>query len=168
MTIVSRSELHELLKHIPPNTQASVKISTEPKMRKTNNPYFNNVKKITTMNVVLNFNYETAVNQQRELEGNPRHFKALPRIWGERIPSTCFVEYKGKTYLEMQVIGSTETQFINKTTNEKIEDTVIGPFLIPPNSNMNHQGVRKEIVLRDVLLENVLEIYWDGEHHFVK
>ena len=147
----------------------TITTETEPKMRKTNNPYFGNVVKRSTANVTMNFSYENAVNNQRVREGNGQDFVAQPRKWGEKIPGTCFVTHNNQMYMEVKYNAApSNIEYFLKSTGETIAKDMLTTWLQESNSNAEHQGVEKEIVLRDVKLVNVKELKMNGEHYIVK
>lgn len=166
--LITSEELKNILANIKGATMATVTTITEPSMKKTNNPYlYLGVKKITTINCTINFIYANSVNNQRKKEGQPQDFSPHPRKWGQRIQRTPLIEHKGEYYLEIKPNG--KPQDITYTLN----GTIIGKkelekFLYEKKSNAVHQGVKKEIIVRDVKLSNISQIKMLGKLYIVK
>lgn len=161
-------ELQVLLAQVRTSTFATITTVTEPKMNKKGNPFYGRTKKRATSNVTLNFNYANSVNNQRnkeaDLDKEPEIFVPHARKWGERIDGTCLVQHKGEVYAEMKFNGkpSNIEYFVDGQLTEKKE---LALWLTEPKSNAEHQGVEKEIILRDVKLSNIAEIKLKGEQY---
>ena len=87
LTLSSRKMNTKLVKGVLETTEV-------PMIRR--NP-FGKVFAITKTNVILNGDYEAAVNAQRAVEGKPQDFKAGQRVWGKTV-SPAIVERDGKQY----------------------------------------------------------------------
>lgn len=61
---------------------------TKPKLSGGKKCPYAGVEKISTVNGMINFNYENSVNNQREREGNEEVFESAPRQWGKRLYET--------------------------------------------------------------------------------
>lgn len=167
--IISSAQLTKILMDTKGATFATIVTETEPTMRKTNNPLFDKVVKQSRMNVTLNFNYENSVNSQRAKEGADTDFEASPRKWGERIKGTMLVSHKGMVYVEAKMNGKPqETVYLHKDTRNVISKEAIDDFLPKPKSNKDHQGVEKEIILRDFMITSIKEIAIKGTHYVVR
>lgn len=165
----STQQLSGILLAIKGAKMLTVTIETEPKMRKTNNPHFGNVTKRTTMNVTMNFIYANSVNSQRTKEGNDEVFVPKARKWGEKIPGTCFVMHNGMMYMEVKANGAPQSvEYFLNDTGANIDKSEIAFYLQESNSNAEHQGVEKEIILRDIKIMNVKECKVNNIHYIVK
>jgi hypothetical protein len=150
----------------------SIVARTDARLKKTDNPLALPVWKVSRVNGVVNFNYASAVNRQRgrefdEADGEAFElFEPEPRKWGVRLKGLPFVQHKDQVYLEMKVERSLgyayEDNNGNPLTNEQVE-----PFLPKASSNADHQGVDREIILRDYNLKNILQITFLGETYNV-
>lgn len=165
---ISNAQLQAMLLAVKGARMATITMETEPAMRKTNNPYYGNVTKRTTMNITMNFSYENSVNNQRTKEGSDNTFQASPRKWGERIPGTCFVTHKGFTYMEVKANGAPQsTEYFLTDNGQPIAKADLELYLQEKSSNAAHQGVEKEIILRDIKITNIREIKINGGHFIV-
>lgn len=151
-----------MLEGIKGATFATLVTSTEPELKKTGNPY-TDVRKVSRVNVCLGFQYENAVNRQREREGNDEEFVSAPRSWGRKI-SPMFVEHKGKLYLETKVEKSLSTTYLSK--GREISSDDIAPFL-RSRSGSGRQETEKAIVVRDYSLESILSLTVGGQDYTV-
>lgn len=166
-TPISFAKLTKILFDVVGHKFLTITTETEPKMRKTNNPYFGKVKKVVTSNVSMNFDYSTVVNNRLNKEGKEKTFVAKPRVWGERIPNTCFIMHNDAMYVELHYKSEPSSTKFFLDGNE-IEKTLIQEFLQEPNSNAEHQGLDKEVILRDVKISNIKEVKINGFHYVVE
>jgi uncharacterized protein YijF (DUF1287 family) len=128
----------------------TIHAETVPDMRKTDNPYFDNLVKRSAVNGVINWVYESAVNRQRVREDLTPDFSAFPRKWGQRINGTPLVEHKGNYYLEMKVQSASALYFVG---TKEVSHNDVSDWLRPPSKH--RQGVSREVILRDYALENI-------------
>ena len=161
ITRITRNELILRLARIAGATFATLKTETEVKMNKTNNPYYGRVTKTGEMNVTLNFIYANSVNNQRTKEGNDEVFVPHQRKWGVRIEKTPFVEHNGKMYLEAKCNAAAKNvqYFLDGILIDKAQ---IEAFLPVVKSGAEHQGVEKEIIVRDFAMESIRGINFGG------
>ncbi len=171
---IDLAELQVALARIPHATPATIVAVTNARMNKTakvdgqkiENPYFGNIKKRVISNVFIGVIYENSVNKALEKEGKEATFKVSPRKWGRRIEGTCLVEHKGKWYLETRFLHSTSPEYFHN--GQPIDKEKIEKFFPKSRSNATHQGLEKEIVLRDYSLESIKEIKVMGNHYIIK
>ena len=164
---ITRAQLTKILMVIKGAKFGTVTIETEPKMRKTNNPYFGNVIKRSSCNYCMGFNYTNSVNNQLKKENKEQTFVAQPRKWGERIDGTCLVLHQNNLYLELKPTGKPQsTEFFLISDNSQIEKDTIQDFLQEPNHS-TIQGTDKEILVRDVKVSNIKEIKINGYHYII-
>lgn len=179
--IITQTEFAELLRTHKGASAVSITTETEPKMRKTNNPYFGRVKRIARRSGMLGASYENAVNRQREREGIASEFKA-ESLWGgagEPVGGSL-VRHKTNgglyavffpTYTDEQgkPIASDDCWTLD---NIRVGDgdpklTEIKSFL-SGSSESPKQGVEKAIAWRVVKLENVCELRYKGEVYTIR
>lgn len=153
------SQLVELLLASKGAKILTLETETQPKMRKTGNPFLGAVK-VAQVNCVVNFNYANSVNKQRVREDKEADFEAEPRKWGERIQGTPIVEHKGQYYLEAKIENSKSKFILN---GQEIPEDQIQPYLY--SSKSSRQGVEKEVKLRDFKLDSVKGIKYQGKHY---
>jgi len=142
-------------------TGISIDTVTEPKMRKTNNPYFGRITKHCTMNGMIGFDYENSVNNQASREGKKTR-KAKPRAWGVLTADRIFVTHKDEYYLQVKVQSLSDTPVYFDGDTE-IDKEVIKPFLVESSGKSSTQAdIEKEVIVRDVKMSNVKEMRFAG------
>ena len=161
MTTITLTELLSLLACTRGARFATITAVTDARLLKTGNP-FGQVNKRSRFNAVINHRYENSVNNQRAREGNEAEFTAKPRKWGTRFPGTPFVTHKGRAYLDCGIQRSLSCEYITDKGRTLTPDDV-KPFQSDKGSNAEHQGVEKEIILRDYGVDTIESIAIDGE-----
>lgn len=143
--------------------------STEPKMRKTNNPFYGRVRKVSrVVNSALGYDYETYVNARLERADLPSEFKASPLPWGEWVEGYegIVISHKGKTYLRMTILPNTTakpTYMVDGRVATDEELAVIKTFLQEP-SYSNKQAAcglveqSAQVSVRAYAVENIISI----------
>jgi len=161
MKVITQADLLTTLNAIRGATFATIISETDPKLKKTGNT-LGPVRKVSRVNVCLGFQYENAVNRQRDREDLESDFEAKPRQWGVKI-SPMLVEHKGRIYLETKVEKSLDCHFIDAEGN-KIPFEIVKPFL-PTRSQNSRQATEKEVIVRDYALDSILTIAFKGEKY---
>ena len=162
-------QILKVLQDIKGAKMVTIVTETEPKMRKTNNPYAENITKRVMQNVVINFDYKKRVNRQLLKEGKQETFTPKPRKWGERIAGTCMIFHNNQVYVEIAPNGRPQSvEYFTIDNHTPVAKSELIQFLQEPNSNAEHQGVEKEIILRDIKVSNIKELKYKGIHHIVK
>ena len=152
---------------------------TEPKMRKTNNPFYGRVKKATFMrNVAIGYNYENVVNNRLERQGNERSFvceKPNGKTWLINGLILCADKDETKKYLRTTMRPNMTTHVVylldeRVVTNKDIE-AEIKSFMpkSAPSKKQSECGLSDEnqVVVRDFTVENVLALV-QGEKRYFK
>jgi len=165
MRTLSAADLAKLLSGIKGATFATIVTNTDARV-KAACPFGRNVRKVSRVNVTLGFQYENAVNRQREREDSEPDFKAEPRKWGERVPGTFLVRHdSGKLYLETKVERSLGHEYRDAAGN-LIPADAIAPYL-PTKSGSGRQEVEKTILVRDYALDSIKGLTIKGEDFVV-
>jgi hypothetical protein len=144
---------------------------TEPAMRKKGNPYVGDLFKHAVVNAMIGWHYATSVNRQRIREsevGDSNHhpeFKPRKRKWGERVGP--FVVHEGLVYLEAK-IERTIGHIYKNAAGEVVPESEVKPWLKDRGSCAGHQGVEREIILRDYAIDSITEITFAGTHHVIE
>jgi hypothetical protein len=176
---ISQAKLYKLLADIKGAKFATIVSETVVRMNKMSravegesrvmNELHDLVIKRCASNVTINFIYANAVNNQLKRENKDTDFVPHSRKWGERVEGTSLVIHDNKIYLETKMNGAQPqyVEYYHAQTNRIVEYSEIEPFLPPRKSNAEHQGVAKEIVVRDFLLTSIKEIRVDGVHYII-
>lgn len=176
---ITQAEFIEKMKNLKGSTFATITTFTTPSnLRKTDNPFYDkdtkfmDVVKAVTYQVIINFNYENSVNNQRGRENNTlkQPFEAKERSWGTRVPGTnCLIQHNNKFYLETKLQKAfDEALWLRKSTAEIIDPSEITPFVPEKRSNAEHQGVDNEIIIMSPALESIREIKVGGHHYLIQ
>lgn len=159
---ITRSKALELLKTLRGgNTFVGVTATTVPKMRKTDNPYWGNVKKTASVSGCLLHDYEANVNAQRVREGQPADFVAQASKWGQKIPGTCLLTHTpaGQTvekhYLDLRILKTIRSRLFQN--GKRISNDAIKPWQTPRKESAK-QNLRKEIIIRRYSFDNIRRI----------
>lgn len=162
MKLITRAELITLIKSIKGATFATITLSTDPTMRKTNNPFHGMVKKVAIHNVCLNFNYENSVNRQREREDKIADFEAQS-TWGVH-ESPAIVVYKDQTYLQAKLEKTLNFMYVSTIDRKPVDASQLEEFL-PKRSEMANQGVNETIKTIKPKIDNIVAISVKGEDY---
>jgi hypothetical protein len=101
MKTITRTSLVNLLNERGGATPVTILTVTEPKLRKTGNPFAKvGVERETRRNGFVGGSYESIANNKREREGGDRDFTAEPLPWGQHA-GRFFITHKGQTYLKL-------------------------------------------------------------------
>ncbi len=158
-------------------------------------PFDYELVKISYINGIINFDYSTAVNKQREKEAaeklgltlivfrekvkkgeiiTPEVFVSQLRKWGTRLPDSPFVSHVLKTgehklYLEVKIERSIAHQYYQPSQSKIYNDEIVKPFLnSKSNKTKELQDVEKEIILRDYWVKNIAAIVIEGKGYFIQ
>lgn len=162
MKTISKSELIERINEVKGTTIVSIDVVTEPRMRKTDNPYLGAMKTVS-LSGVINFDYENTVNKQLQREGKEPEFKAQERAWG--VHEGNWITHKGEYYMQVKVQGASEPVYYYKGC--ELPKTALQPFLQESSKPHTQESVEKEVVVRDVKLSNIKVIRALGDEYLV-
>jgi hypothetical protein len=170
---VTVQELAEILKkHCKGATFASAIIDTEPKMRKTDNPYYGRVRKINRISGILNFNYDEGVRRRLEKEGkNPDEFVGGSSwhkpvtVDGKFTPLAAHKDNPDQLYLRVAVQHTDKPEYF--FDGKPIDKKQIESF-IPERSHYQNQNLEEPYRFIAPSLNNVREINIGGEKYIIK
>jgi hypothetical protein len=140
---------------------------TVPAMRKTGNPFYGKVWKVTDLHGQAGFHYINSVNNQLEREGKERNADVKPRQWGQRIKGTPLVEHTNKAgvhrlYLEAKCERIASVYYVDAYGVE-VDKADLAPWLQARSAKSSTQAnVDAEIILRDYALDSIAWIKIDG------
>lgn len=157
-------------------TAVCIVTQTQPKMRKTNNPFFGRVTRIASRSGMLNASYENAVNRQRAREDHPEagEFNAAA-LWngkGEHV-SPAIVRHtgSGEEYLVFYPTRTTEdgkpiaNQDLWLLDGQPVDGETLAAIMtfVQAPGESRKQETDKQISWRTVKLENVKQVTMGGE-----
>lgn len=190
--ITDSNALLSLLLQPNPNTKgayiAALETVTIPKwLQKHRNTfqtrptYFDDIKYFAHTNVMGNWVYENAVNNQRQREGvddedSPR-WEAQPLPWGYRMildgKSTPFIIHQpigqpaAKIYFQARQLSVQDSYFFDQKTGQKIDNSVVEPYL-GEKPKSNRQGIENTIQVRTYHIESIQAVIYSGIRYEVK
>ena len=143
--------------------------STEPKMRKTNNPFYGRVRKVSkVVNSALGYSYETYVNARLERKSLAGDFKAMPLPWGQWVNGyeNEVIENKGKLYIRVTILPNTiakPTYYVDGRLATEDEMAVIRTFLQEPSfsdrqADKGLTDLEEQVMVRAYALDNIISI----------
>lgn len=162
MKQITKQELIERINNVKGTTIVSIDIESEPRMRKTDNPYIGATKSVTLSGVV-NFSYENAVNNQLEREDKERNFKSQERAWGTYDGN--WITHKGSHYLQIKVQASSDPIYM--FDGNEIDKNTIKDFLYESKKAHTQEELDKEVVIRDVKIDNIKKIRAFGDEYII-
>lgn len=155
---LTTNELTQILMTQNIGTFCFLHMETKVRMKKTNNPYFDRVKKITKGNILIGNSYEKRV--QNETENS--EFKSEKCNVGEHI-SKCVLhnDNTGKDYLQYEwfegVIPKSEYIFEGDPIEKMMFQSYMNTYT-PNKYGVNFQSVT---------IENIKECHVHGNHYIV-
>lgn len=142
---------------------------TEPRMRKTNNPYFGRVQKVTRLaNVAIGYNYENVVNSRLAQEGKDQlHFTAQKpngKSWVKGFENLFLVADKdpSQEYLRTTMRKNTKPTTMYLVDGKQATDAEVAEIktFIQTSAKPTNQGLDEgdEVIVRDYKVENIISI----------
>lgn len=165
---ISRQKFINMLASIRGAKMCTIISETDPRMKKTGNPFVGQILKRTRLNVTINFIYQNSVNRVRTKEGNTADFEAKPRKWGQKVPGTPFVMHNDQMYLEAKPnAAKPQVEFINNVSGEIVLKEALAQWLPTPSSQAEAQGVSEEneVIVRTYAINNITDWIVDGKHY---
>jgi hypothetical protein len=170
-TTISNTSLFSILDTIANGTFVGVHSLTEPKMRKTNNPFNGHrVQKLTIQTLQWGYNYANAVNNRI---GDTKHetFVADSLKWGEWLVPNKVITHNGKLYarfykVDNEMASSNVTYLIDGIIATEEQEQVIKSFLIAPSSSARQAEVgltEHQVKPRDFSFDNIIGLSFKGE-----
>ncbi len=195
--IITREDFRGILFNVRGASMVSIVAETEPKLTGGKKCTFAGVKKISMVNGAINWNYQNAVNKQREKEDQPlnddgsiENFVPHPRKWGMRLHTISEngnkrllplvahnFELSNEIVSERQLLEiPVECLYLEYRPisseykyylNGKEVDKAEVNKYLPPSSP-GRQGVENQIILRDYKLNSIQQIVMKGEVYTFK
>jgi hypothetical protein len=163
-TVISQQDFAALLRARGGAFPVSVLTRTEPKLKKTGNPYADRgVVRITKRNGFVGGDYESIANNKREKDGGERDFEAGSLPWGTHL-DRYFIGHKDALYLKFfpiraAVEGIDEWQ---TSDGQPVPFDAIAPFL--PERKEADSGVPWRVIT----LRNIIEATLNGEEYVIR
>jgi len=138
---------------------ASAQYVSSPKLNKEGKAEFGEITKIANVGIMLGYNYENSVNNQRERENEIRDFMAQ-KLWrgkGKRLsPALAIHEEKGTHYMSYKMQQTFKSFYFDSVLNF-IPASLLKPFF-PQYDTAKAQGVEKAVYHREIKIENIRKL----------
>lgn len=124
--VISSSNLISMMSNIKGATICTIETETTPKMNKKGNALYGRVRKVSRGQFQFGYNYENAVNNRLEKQGDERTFEAQSRPYGTWVVPNKVAEHNGTIYLRFYKMSNQtaqETYFVDgrPATAEEID-----------------------------------------------
>ena len=151
-------------------TFVSIIAVTEPKMRKTGNPFHGVAVKVASVNGQVNFDYAGAVERARVKEGEAPEFEQgtswhEPYMRDGRLTPFCKHKSKDEYYLRIRRLSGSSI-IINRNTGVEIPKDEIEPFL--QVSSRTNQGLDKPVEFLTYGLNTIKAVTCAGQTRIVR
>ena len=138
---------------------ASAQYVTTPKLNAEGKAMFGEVTKLANVGIMIGYNYENSVNNQRERENELKDFMAQ-KLWrgkGSRLSSALSVHNeKGTHYMSYKMQQTFKSFYFDSVLNF-IPKSLLKPFF-PVNNTAKYQGVEKAVYHREIKVENIRKL----------
>ena len=150
-------------------TFVTVVTNTEPRMRKTNNPFYGKLRKVARYNGQVNFQYDGAVERQLVKEGKSLDEFRRGESWHVPVirddgTLTPFCQHKGNgsRYLRFRLLNVIDSRF-EMSDGTPVDESKVKEFLQTGNNYAN-QGTDDPVKIITVALDNVESLTANGEN----
>ena len=159
---ITKQELINLLNQIEKPTFVHIKMNTDVRMRKTDNPYFGLVKKVTSGNYLIGTDYEQRVNNNSEKEDKERDFVVEPPKGKRHISKCVLIDTKTESvhYLMMERFDEIKPQVHYVMNGEEIEKGLFEHFMNKVYTSTKQTQERKVTPITPKI-DNILEVSLD-------
>ena len=125
------------------------------------NPY-GEIRKVQTIRVKVNDDYEGNVNDARDAEGKVDDFEVAPLQWGEHA-SNAVITHGGEQYLQTIVLESDPNPTYIDSEGNPVAYEAIRPYFPPYRPNAR-QELDSEVKVRTWKLTSLYDMWMDDKH----
>lgn len=167
---INEQELFELLMNVERPTFTHIVSVTEPKMKKTGNPYFNGVTKKSKGNYFIGGTYQDMVNIRIGKEGFEEQFISKDCTIGVKVEgSKClqFNENHNRHYLQYFIFSTSKIKSEYFFEGNTIDKVLLEDFLTK-KSKTSRQPQEDKIEPQSFKLSSIKEISLNGTKYIIK
>jgi hypothetical protein len=159
---ITKNELINVLNQKETPTFVHIVMETPVRMKKTDNPYFGQVTKITSGNYLIGMDYEQRVNNNSEKEDKERNFVVEPPKGKRHISKCVLIDTKTESvhYLMMERFDEIHPQVTYIMNGDSIEKQLFESFMYQSYTSTKQQQDRKVMVITPKI-DNIKEISID-------
>lgn len=165
---VTEQEMLTILMNVEKSTFINVVSSTNVRMNKTNNPYFDKVKKLTKSNYLIGNEYETRVQTNEGKEGLEKSFESVESSVGVHVSKCVLFNEKLNTYYlqyELFKESNPTTEFLFE--GNQIEKELFESYLVK-KSTTSRQTQERKVFFQTFKVSSINEFTLDGTHYIVE
>lgn len=167
MKQITHIQLILLLSTINKSTFINMVTRTKVRMRKTNNPYFDQVFKVRSGNYLVGNDYEKRVNTNLEKEGQDSDFVASKNNVGDHVTTALLYNDRTKKYyLQYERFDNSPIETVYHYKGLPIDKVHFERF-IQGSNNYENQGLDKTVKVMSVTTTNILMITVNGTKYHV-
>jgi hypothetical protein len=163
---ITRNQLVDMMLRSFGSNIITIHIQTEPKMRKTGNPFMGTVK-FASYNGMVGFYYDAAVLRRLEKEGKSADSFRKGESWHEpvivsdKLTPLCRHKTNGNLYLRFMINSMLSCRF--DLNGQTIDREDLEPFLTDNSGSYENQGLDKPVRIITIKIDNVNRITMDGQ-----
>lgn len=151
--------LVETLTNLRGSHRVKLVVVTDANVYKRKCPW-NDIKVIQHVDGEIGYDYESAVNDEREREGLPRSFEPQERAYGKYVGDSPVVEYKGQYYLPV-LISKSERSYVAEGGIFMLPPELVEPYLRKRRESSDVQETEHAVRPRDFKIKNIVVIQID-------
>lgn len=165
---ISQSELLTILMNVEKPTFVNIVSQTKVRMNKTDNPYFEKVKKTSKGNYFIGGNYEDMVGERMKREGMLPTFKSEECSVGEHVTKCVqFNEKLNKYYLQYFIFETSNIKSSYEFEGNEIERELFRSYEVK-KSETSRQPQENKHKPQSFSVENIKEISLFGTHYIIE
>lgn len=165
---INETEMLTILMNVNKSTFINVVSSTNVRMNKTGNPYFDKVKKVTKSNYLIGNDYETRVQTNEGKEGMEKTFESVENSVGEHVSKCVLYNQKLNTYYlqyELFKESNPTTEYVFE--GNPIEKQLFESYMVKKSST-SRQTQERKVFFQTFKLSSINEFTLDGTHYIIE
>jgi hypothetical protein len=165
---VNQQEMLEILSNVEKSTFIHLVTETKVRMNKTNNPYFDKVKKLQKGTYLIGNEYETRVQTNEGKEGLEKQFESEENKVGTHV-SKCvlFNEKLNSYYLQYEYFKESNVQISYEFEGNEIDKNLFESYLVK-KSESSRQEQQRKVFFQSYKLDSIKEFTLNGTKYVVE
>jgi hypothetical protein len=165
---ISKQELITLLMSVEKSTFVNIVSETIVRMNKTNNPFFNGVKKLSSSNYLIGNEYEVRVQNNEGKEGHEKTFESEENKNGVHISKCVLFNEKLNThYLQYEYFENSKPKTTYVFEGNEIEKVLFESYLVK-KSETSRQQQDKKVRFQSFKIDSIKEISLNGTKYIIE
>lgn len=166
--VINQNDLLTILMNVENPTFVNIISQTKVRMNKTDNPYFEKIKKTSKGNYFIGGSYEDMVNVRMKKEGMLPTFKSEENKVGEHVTKCVqFNEKLNKYYLQYFIFETSNVKSSYEFEGNEIERELFRSYEVK-KSQTSRQPQENKHQPQSLSVENIKEISLNGVHYVVE